>query len=114
MAQVKTSENKRRPDKMMLDSGATSHITSLGDRVGEKRAHSTPIHPADDSTMRPTHNGTRKVTFMTDHGCQRVKLSNTLVVPDASTSLLSVPALVRKDIGAVHACLCGSARPLGR
>lgn len=89
----------RNVDKMMLDSGTTPYLTPHADRVQCKMACDVPITLADESTVRATHKGIRKVDFPTGDGAQKLSLSDTLVVPDAVMSLVSVPSLVKKDIG---------------
>ena len=93
------SETARRPDVMMVDSGTTSHMTGMADRVSNKAACSVAITLADDSQVMETHVGVRKVNWQGLKEPMSVSLSNTLVAPDIKTSLLSVPALVSKNIG---------------
>lgn len=89
------------PDKMLLDSGTTSHMTPKTDRVGQKAPCNTSIALGDDSTVRAFSKGTRNVKWQTDDGPVQVALSNTLVAEDLSLSLLSVPALVNKEIAVI-------------
>lgn len=83
---------------MLVDSGTTSHMTAYGSRVHSQRKCDTSIHLADDSTVSASKIGVRKVTWQGTLGSTTVSLSNTLVAPNIKTSLLSVPALVNKDI----------------
>lgn len=99
MARHSDGADTRMPDRIMIDSGTTTHITPFANRVVSKTPQNVLITLADESTVRSSHCGVRKVTFMTDNGPQKVSLSKTLVVPDAGMSLLSVPALTKKDIG---------------
>lgn len=92
------SKLHRRPDRMMLDSGTTSHLTSHADRVSNTRRVSVPITLADDSKINGTSRGTRQVSWKTEHGDVQISLSNTIVVPDLSMSLLSIPSLVNKNV----------------
>ena len=62
------------------------------------RSSSLEIKLADDSTISFNMEGKRKVSWMTSEGKREVNLSNTLVAPDISMSLLSIPALVDKNI----------------
>ena len=86
------SKTARRPDVMMVDSGTTSHMTGMADRVSNKAACSVAITLADDSQVMATHVGVRKVNWQGLKDPMSVSLSNTLVAPDIKTSLLSVPA----------------------
>lgn len=95
------SKTTRRPDAMMVDSGTTSHMTCKADRVSNKSQCSVSITLADDSQVTATQVGVRMVTWNGLKGTTRVSLSDTLVAPDFKTSLLSVPALVKKNIGAL-------------
>ena len=95
----KKRNGRRTPDRLMLDSGTTSHLTPHADRVHSKTPCDTPISLADDSIIVATSKGVRSVQFSTDDGSTKVSLSDTLIVPNASLSLLSVPALVNKGIG---------------
>ena len=85
-------------DKMMLDSGTTSHLTSNPGKVTNTQIANISIKLADDSTMNGTARGTREVRWVTENGTSKVSLSNTIVVPNAAMSLLSVPSLVNKNI----------------
>lgn len=85
-------------DKMMLDSGTTTHITSKIYKVTKTTSANIKIKLADDSSMMATAKGTREVNWKTEDGNRKVHLSNTLVAPHASMSLLSVPSLVAKNI----------------
>lgn len=98
-AMARGMNNSRVVDRIMIDSGTTSHITPLPESVQDKVPSNRPITLADESTMHSAFIGIRKIDLQTDDGPQRLSLSNTLVVPDAGLSLLSVPALVKKDIG---------------
>lgn len=82
-------------DKMMLDSGTTSHLTPLADRVQSTTRSDIYSTLADNSKMRATHVGLRKVRIQDD--VRSVSLSDTLIVPDAGMSLMSVRALVNKN-----------------
>ena len=83
----------------MVDSGTTSHMTSMSSRVSDKTDCTVAIRLADDSEVTATQVGVRKVTWQGLKGTTNVSLSETLVASDFKTSLLSVPALVKKDIG---------------
>ena len=90
---------KWKADRMMLDSGTTSHLTPLANRVQSKTVCNIPISLADDPTVHSSHKGIRKVTIATDGSPRKASLSDTVVVLNAGMSLLPVPSLVRKDIG---------------
>lgn len=85
-------------DMMMLDSGTSSHMTPHSERVSERIACDVPISLADNSTVQAKYKGKRSVTWIGQDGTVKVGLTNTLVSPKLSCSLLSVPALVRKGI----------------
>ena len=82
----------------MLDSGITSHITAIAEKVHSKTGCNVSITLADDFTVDASKKGTRTVQWYSDSGPQRVHLSQTLVAPQMAMSLLSVPAFVRKNI----------------
>ena len=48
--------------------------------------------------MTATAKGTREVNWKTEDGTVNINLSNNLVAPQASMSLLSIPSLVAKNI----------------
>ena len=83
----------------MLDSGCTSDMTRHEDKVHSKAACDVSIKFADDSDVTADVKGVRTVKWQSQAGQQPVHLSETLVVPKLSMSLLSIPALVRKNIG---------------
>lgn len=97
-AMAKTGTAEKLPDRMMLDSGTTAHMTNRTDRVEQRKRYETPITLADDSKVKSNSKGIRVVKWKTEHGNVKVSLSETLVAPDISTSLLSIPALAKKDI----------------
>lgn len=82
-----------------MDSNVSPHITSLAYHVCETKARITPIYLADGSTMSATDIGSRRVCFQTDDDQQHIKLTDILVVADDVLSVLSIPALVKKDVG---------------
>ena len=93
------SQSIGRPDVMMIDSGTTSHMTSMAYKVYDKEACHVAIKLADDSEITATQVGVRKVKWQGPDRTMNVSLTDTLVAADIKTSLLSVPALVKKDIG---------------
>ena len=99
IARVAHAAQSRQLDEMMLDSGCTSHMTPHEDRVHWKGACDVSIKLADDSVVTADVKGVRTVKWQSQDGQQPVHLSETLVVPKLSMSLLSIPALVRKNIG---------------
>ena len=86
-------------DRLMLDSGTTSNMTAMAEKVHSKTGCNVSITLADNSALNASKKGTRTVQWYSDSGPQRVHLSQTLVTPEMAMSLLSVPALVRKNIG---------------
>ena len=71
------------------------------DQETERQKTNTTVTLADDSSIKATEKGTRTVKWNTHEGDNHIKLSNTLVVPGISMSLLSVPSLVDKNIGVI-------------
>lgn len=90
--------NSRVVDRIMIDSGTTSHITPLPEYFQDKVPSNRPITLADESTIHSAFIGIHKIDLKTDDGPQRLSFSNTLVVLDGGLSVLSVPVLVKKDI----------------
>lgn len=101
MTRGQCKRNGRKIDRMMMDGGTTSHLTPHVERVHSKTPCEVVITLTDASTVRSSHKGVRKVSFATDAGPRKVSLSETIVVPDAGMSLLSVPSLVQKNIGLI-------------
>lgn len=99
LTHVRPEHTRRRPVQMMMDSGASSQITSLANHVCERKAKITPIYLGDGSKMGATHIGSRKVCIQTDNDQQCKKLSDILVVPYTAIFLISIPSLVKKDVG---------------
>lgn len=83
---------------MMLDSGTTSHMTPNKSTVKDLTDCSVQISLADASTVSAVTKGVRTVKWCTIDGPTTVNLSDTLILPEMSMSLLSVPALVNKNI----------------
>ena len=99
MEHGKNVNNDRMADPIMLDSGTTSHLTPHADRVSCPKPSDISFTLADNSQMHATHMGVRKVQMRSGQRSCTVSLSNNLIVPDAAMSLMSVPALVKKEIG---------------
>ena len=97
-ARVMTTKTHKKADRLMLDSGCTSHMTPLKDRVDRQHKCDQKVSLADDSSVTAKVKGVCTVKWQTQDGIEEVRLSETLVVPDLAMSLLSVPALVRKNI----------------
>ena len=83
---------------MMVDSGTTSHMTTYSDLVINQRMCNISIYLAEDSKTTAHRIGVRKVTWQGEKGPIHISLSATLIARDIRTSLLSVPALVKKNI----------------
>lgn len=96
---VGDSSTSRTADRMMLDSGTTSHLTASASRIKHKQVTDITINLADNLSIKATEKGTRTVKWKTSHGKRGIHLSNTLVVPSLAMSLLSVPSLLEKNIG---------------
>ena len=97
-AMARTSNARRSSDSMMIDSGTSSHITPFEHKVSNLEECDVTITLGDDSTVPSVTQGTRRVQWQGEDGPVNVNLSNTLVAPDVSLSLLSVPALVEKGL----------------
>ena len=95
MANTKPTHTQNR---LMIDSGTTSHMTPKSETVDDRSDCNIPIWLADDSKAFATCKGTRRVTWCSENGPVNVSLSDTLVSEDIAPNLLSVPALVRKGI----------------
>lgn len=89
---------KSSPDRMLMDSDTTSHMTNRSDRVQRQQKCDTSISLAGDSTVHSTSKGIRIVHWNTENGFFNIILSDTLFASKIATSLLSVPALVMKNI----------------
>lgn len=83
---------------LMLDSGTTSDMTNSVATLQDARQCKVPIALGDDSEIKASHCGTRKVTWASQNGVTDVTLSNTLASKDLAMSLLSVPALTEKGL----------------
>lgn len=93
-------KNTRSSDYLMvIGSGTPSYMKPHPELVRFKSKREVSITYADDSTVHSTQCGTRKVEFMVVGALQNVILPETLIVTDASMSILSVQVLKRKDIG---------------
>lgn len=88
----------RKVDNMMLYSGTKSHLTPLADLIQSTTQSDISFTPADTSQMGVMHVGVHKVRVQGEYGVRSVILSDTLIVPDAGRSPMSVPDLVNKNI----------------
>lgn len=86
-------------DVIMLESGLTSHLTPLASCFYSKIPRDVSFTIADNLQMRTTHSGVLKVQMSSEKGIRWVSLSNDLVVSDAGMNLMTVSALVKKEIG---------------
>lgn len=86
---------------MMLDSGITSHMTPCVEDVVDASECNVSIAINDDSVVKANLRGTRHVNWAIGGTITNVSLSNTLVSPDLSMGLLSIPALA-KNMGSIH------------
>lgn len=81
--------------KIMIDSGTTLHITPYADKVQSWTNCEISISLGDNSIVKSTSQGVRRVRWQGRNGSVNVSLSRTLVVRDVAMSLLSVPAFFR-------------------
>lgn len=98
MVRHKGDIGSRTSDLLILESVKTAHFTPYADLVQSKTSFDIPIHISDDSTVVSSSEVTRPVRFRTKDGPKNISLSEKLVVPYASLSILSVPSLVSKRI----------------
>lgn len=98
MAKLMEKKDLRPADMMLLDSGTSSHMTPLGDIVKNRTECDISIALADDFIVEANEKGNRTVKWYSNDGPVKVTLSETLVAPDTTTSLISVSALVKKGI----------------
>lgn len=101
VTRVITARAQKKTDQKMLVSESTFHMTPMEDRVGRKESCNHTINLADNSTVQTKEKGVRTVKWQDSDGLDDVHLTETLVAADLSMSLLSVPALVRKQIGVI-------------
>lgn len=90
--------SKPNPEGLMLDSGTTAHMTPHSSTVQDQYSCDVNIPLGDDSIISAKSKGVRKVRWQGADGPVTVSLTDTLVAPDAAMSLLSVPALAKKEI----------------
>lgn len=81
---------KKQPERLMVDSGTSAHITSHSDRLFSTTKFSVEVTLAYDSTITADSKGKRSRHLSNENGIQQVKLSDTLHVPNFTGSLLSV------------------------
>lgn len=89
----------RTSDRIMIYSGTTSHTTSLEHTVSNHEECDVSIPLGDDSTVRSTVIGECWVKWKARDGPVLLTLSDALVAPEASISLLSVLARVKMGLG---------------
>lgn len=89
---------KHAADRIILNYRTTSYLKLNGEHVREKCGKKSSIYLADNSAINSIHVGVRKSDVMNDYGSMSISLSNTLFVPNASISLMSIPGLVKKYI----------------
>lgn len=85
------------PERLILDSETVSHWTPNEDRLHSVTECSVEIHLEDNSTVSAKEQGASPVSWLTDQGYKKVNLSETIIAPNLSKSLLSVPTLSRKN-----------------
>lgn len=78
---ARTNKNSNRTvDKMMLDGGSTSNLTSHNYEISNSKSAHIPITLASDYKITGTARGTGEVNCKTDDGDMQTKLLNTIVV----------------------------------
>lgn len=83
---------------MMLDSGTTSHMTPISDKLHHENECDINSSFGDESAVTASTKGTRIVKCSTSEGLTTVALTENLIALDMGMSLLSVPDLVNKNI----------------
>lgn len=84
--------------KMLLESVTTSHNTPNEQKVLNERSYGQSIRLAEESTVNENLIRIREVNWTTTKRDRNITLSRALVASDVSMSLLSVTALVNKNI----------------
>lgn len=89
-----------RPEDMMVDSGAKSHMTGNYHRVTNQREFIMAIKLADDSIVTATGLKSRIVQFRSHSGEVSLSLSRNIVEPNIIKIkiLLSVPAPIKIEM----------------
>lgn len=85
----------------MLNSGTASHVTPSENLVQSVTECEVEIHLVDDSTVSTKKQSTESASYLKNQSCKKLNLSETLIAPHLSISLLSLQALTRKDIAAL-------------
>lgn len=85
----------------MLESRTTSHMTPHVNLVTDTMVRSTEVILDDESSVAGDGKGVRTVRWKTENGLRTVRLSTTLHIPKMAIILLSVSALVKKNIGVI-------------
>lgn len=73
-------------------------MTSLSQQVISKNHYDVDISLGDDSKVDADQRGTRKVKWQTKERACTISLLEALVSQNIAMSMLSVPALVKKEI----------------
>ena len=89
-----SSEGDR--DAWIIDTGATSHMTSYRDAIEDYQPKDGKLHLAGKSTIDVTGKGTTHLTVHTGKAQRRLPVTDVLHVPDLRTNLLSVAKMTDK------------------
>lgn len=93
------NENRhQKADRTMINSKTTAYIAPHADQVEHMTKGNVTTLLSDNSIACLTHCGTRRFRFITHDGPQKLSLSNTQLLLEASMSSLSVPMLTEKYI----------------
>lgn len=79
VARVMTARAQKKTNRLMLDSGCTSHMTPKADRVSKKEGCNHTIKLADESSLHAKEKSVRTVNWKREDGVDAVHLSETLV-----------------------------------
>lgn len=82
----------------MIGSGTTTHITPPENKISQMQKSDMSITLPGEAAVQATHCNVRRVSFMFDDGQQKLNLSKSRLVPQASKSLTFVPALTREGL----------------
>ena len=85
-------------DIMLVDSGTTSHMTERSETVSSRSECDISIALGDDSKVKQTEKGDRRVSWANEDCPRTIKLCETLIADDLAMSLLYAPALAKKGI----------------
>lgn len=90
--------NRSKTECPMIGSKTASNIMPFQYKVSNTTQCDIYIYISDDLTIYSSLQGVRRVKWHGEDGPISVTLFNSLVAPEVSMSLLSVPALVKNEL----------------